>query len=243
MTRPVRLTVKGANIGRGVPTAVARRNMARVKHGGPTPSWRVPQIVCWQELDDDDAADERQALSDLFPSFRYMTWPPRSHGPGHLVPITWPDPWKRHAVRAEKVSDGLALVTPDRYVTRVDLWHPKLPDPVAFISFQLVAGAWTNPGQIAEPARKALWEDGWAGARRMVAQAAKEGLTVVWNADTNRPRCPPIHLLEQRVVTHGLDCLGLVPGSVAVRVRGKGVIPLDIDGHDAIWARLDLTAA
>lgn len=233
-----RLEWRSANIGRDVTQALARANMTKIRRTG-----QALLGVAWQELDDDDRADERAILDDLFPRDQFTTWPPRDSGAGHLVPITLPRPWQSVDQWAHKVSDGRSGISPDRYVTIRLATHPELEGdqadhPVAFVSFQLVAGAFTNKGQAAEDYRRDAWASGWAGAKVIVRDLVRDGVSVIWSADTNRPKCPAIHPRETRVATHDLDCTGFVRGAGKYTTRivplNHGVIPLTIDGHECL---------
>jgi hypothetical protein len=236
MKPTVSLTVKVANIGRGVPTEVTRANLRRVRR---RPPFAGPQAVLWQELDDDDRPPEWTILTDLYAPPSYRTQPTPGH-PGQHVPITIPAPWKVVDHTSTKVSDGLAHVSPDRYVTELVATHPDLDDPIAFISFQLVAGAFTNTGQAAEAYRRKAWSEGFSGAKGIVYAAVLKGMTVIGGCDANNPRMPGIHPRAHVLVHRSLDYLWVVEGSTEVRVKRRGTIPLSIDGHSALFAKLDL---
>lgn len=233
-----RLRINTANIGRGVPADKARANMTKVRRG-PLRWRRTPSGVLWQELDDDDRPWERGILHNLYTD--HTTWPPHNHMPGCAVPVTLPDPWRIAEHTATKVSDGKAKISPDRYVVRVVATHPDLTDPVAFVSFQLVAGAFTNPGQAAEQYRRDAYAAGFAGAKGIVHDTALQGLTVIGGNDGNNPRMAAIHPRQQTVVHQSLDYLWVVEGSTRVSVRAKGITDLSIDGHNSPWAVLDLS--
>lgn len=236
--KPVRLTIKTANIGRDVPAARTRANIERLKR---TPMrGRRQQAVLWQELDDDDKPWERGMVHDLYPAVRWDTVP-AARQPGCHVPVTLPKPWRIVEHHATKVSSGKAKISPDRYVNLTIATHPQLADPVGFVSFQLVAGAWTNPGQAEEAYRADAWAEGFAGAKAVVNDAALTGLTVIGGNDANNPHMPAIHPRAHVIVHQSLDYLWYVEGSTTVRVRGKGITNLTIDGHESPWARLDLS--
>lgn len=252
---PVDLLFKGGNVGRPEDPRLSRRAFARIRAMGPKgPHRDDPTVEALAEVDDDDKPDERAMISALWPAKLHNVWPPVRHA-GQLVPVILDRdlvdlgrrPVHNDAVR---ISEGLPKVTPNRDVTlrRVDLGFAK---PVTFAAFQLVAGAFTNPGQFAERERRLRWDEGWHGSAShpgvvdLFADEVRNGVTVIYYADTNRPRCPKVHPRERRVVQVGLDVLGVIPGkgpdAVRVATLSKGHEPSPVDGHVFPWASLRLT--
>lgn len=236
-----RLLVKGYNLGRAKgrgANTVTLRTMVKARNAGPRGMIRKDrQVVMEQEMDDDDQAPEWRMHRRLYPPGLYDSWPDPGQ-PGNHVPITIPRDLDTRGHRAVEVSDGLAKVTPDRYVTRRIAVTSK--GPLAFVSFQLVAGAWTNPGQSHEAERRHLWNEGFAGAKRVIGDLAAKGITTVYQCDGNNPHMAKVHPREVRLVHRGLDYLGLVPGDLKVRVKDTGWADLNLDGHDLLWALLDV---
>lgn len=231
----VLLDWRGGNIGRGVSNVRARANMALMRRPIRVNGHPVKPGVAWQEMNDDDQANETAIRRDLFPAPQFTTWPNFDHRTGSLVPVTLPSAWEVEDQWATKVSDGLALVSPDRYLTIRVAHHPNLDAPLAFASWQWVAGAKTTPGQPHEDYRRAALADGFSGVRVELRDLQRDGITTVYAADTNWPGCPRLLPGDHRVTQQGLDANGYVQGhgnhAATLDVRRRHRIPLNIDGH------------
>lgn len=244
----VLLPLQGANIGRRVDQAKTRANIVRVRHADPRED--LEPAVCWQEVNDDNApVDERDLIGDTFPRPTFSTWPRFDRAKGSLVPVTVPAPWAcrdPHADQwATKISDGEAHVQPDRFLTVRVVRHPGLAAPLALVSWQNVQGAYTDPGQHREPYRRASWLHQWHdGIQPEVNALVRDGITVAYASDTNRPRCPLLRWDDVRVLQEGIDALGYVPGrgrtALDVVVRRTWDLGLTIDGHRGTGALLAL---
>lgn len=245
----VLLPLQGANIGRHADEATTRANIRRVRLGvpdrGELPA-RAP-AVCWQEVNDDNPpVNERDLITHAFPRPDFTTWPNFDHAKGSLVPVTMPAPWDTNMAWVTKISDGKAHVQPDRYLTVRVMRHPALDAPLAVVSWQMVQGAFTDPGQPHEAYRRHSWLDvQWPAVRAEVTELVYDGITVAYAADTNRPDCPRVRWDDVRVVQQGLDALGYVSGrgraALRVDVRRTWRVPLNIDGHDGTGALLALS--
>jgi hypothetical protein len=250
----VLLPLQGANIGRHVDLPQTRVNIARVRRG-PQAEGHLPHTLhpgaAWQEVNDDNhPVDERDLIGEAFPRPDFTTWPRFDHHVGSLVPVTMPAPWAcadpREDQWATKMSDGKAHVQPDRYITVRVMRHPLLDGPLGLVSWQNVQGAFTDPGQDHEGYRRDSWlGDQWPAIRTEVTGLVRDGITVGYAADTNRPHCPLLRWDDVRVVQQGLDALGYVEGrgrhALQVAVRRSWRVPLNIDGHDGTGALLALS--
>jgi hypothetical protein len=243
----VLLPLEGANIGRRVTAAKTLANVRRVEAATPRD---LEPAVCWQEVNDDNApVDERADLTQVFPAPAYSTWPRFDPRPGALVPVTLPAPWAcadpHHDQWAHLMSHGKAHVQPDRYVTVRVVRHPLLAAPLAVMSWQNVQGAYTDPGQADEGYRRASWASQWEVVQAEVTTLVREGITVVYAADTNRPKAPLLRWDDVRVLQQGIDALGYVPGrgrhALDVAVRRTWDLGLNIDGHRGTGALLALS--
>lgn len=246
----VLLPLEGANIGRKVEEARARRAIRAMRQGVPQEVYRKFGVtrpgVCWQEINDDNpGVDERDLITEAFPPESFTTWPRFDHRVGSLVPITMPLPWRADDQWADLLGHGKALVQPDRYITVRVMLHPLLSAPLGVVSWQQVQGAFTDPGQPWEQYRHDEWFDQWHAVQVEVRDLVRDGITVAYAADTNRPRCPLLRWDDTRVVQQGLDALGYVPGrgrsALDVKVRRTWRVPLPVDGHDGTGALLALS--
>lgn len=241
--------VAGANIGRddtpawAVHTQRAFQLLRRANQTRDGHRKARPRVAMVQEMNDDDRAPE---WSYARHTFRGFDWDPEQHGPGSLVPVATPGglDWKTRT-RVEFLSVGEAKVSPDRFmsvrVTRI----PGLDAPIGWASFQLVAGAFTNPGQPAEQYRRDAWHVGASAVEHALADLRADGITVVGSCDSNKPGAWSFAVPGfDRIVTHGLDMLWVVQGkgkaAARVDVRRSDVVPLPIDGHDLLTATLAL---
>jgi hypothetical protein len=244
----VLLPLQGANIGRRASGPQTSANIGRVRHAAPL---HRPPAVCWQEVNDDNApVDERDYITEDFPRPDFTTWPRFDRHVGALVPVTTPAPWACADPRtdqwAHKISDGEPHVQPDRFITVRVVRHPAVDAPLGLVSWQNVQGAYTDPGQPREAYRRASWLHQWHdGIQPEVTALVRDGITVAYAADTNRPGCPLLRWDDVRVTQQGLDALGYVPGrgrrALDVRVLRTWRVPLNIDGHDGTGALLALS--
>lgn len=249
----VLLPLQGANIGRRVSAGETATNVAimRRRPAGWPAGLAFHPGVGWQEVNDDNApVDERDPINDAFPRPDFTTWPRFDHQVGSLVPVTMPAPWACVDPQTDQwaslMSHGKSLVQPDRYLTVRVMRHPELDAPLAVVSWQMVQGAFTDPGQPHEAYRRGSWLDvQWPAVQAEVTGLVRDGITTAYVADTNRPRCPLIRWDDTRVVQQGLDALGWVPGrsrhALQVRVRRTWRKDLTIDGHDGTGALLALS--
>jgi hypothetical protein len=243
------LPLQGANIGRRADQAQTRANIKRVRHADPRQD--LEPAVGWQEVNDDNApVDERDLITETFPADTFTTWPRFDRHVGALVPVTLPLPWRPIDPStdqwAHKISDGEAGIQPDRFITVRIARHPDLPAPLAVVSWQNVQGAYTDPGQSREGYRRASWAHQWHdGIVPEVTSLVRDGITVAYAADTNRPRCPLLRWDDHRVLQAGIDALGYVPGrgrhALSVDVRRTWDLGLNIDGHRGTGALLALS--
>lgn len=218
-----------ANIGRGVPTAVAKRNIVKVRRAF---SPETP-VVGWQEIDEADQPDEHALLEHVFGN-RF-----EQAGFEGKEPISVP----RHVfalgpVTRTKIMDGVGRAepgsaSPTRYVVTQILRPIGCTGPIAAVNTHFANFEPSDP----------RWVECLTGLRSEVARLHEQGIPVVWTGDTNANRpanMPLVHSTERRVIAAGNDYLGIVPGHCGPRiaVHGTGTINLTIDGHNAHWARL-----
>ena len=225
--------VVGANIGRGVSAAVARRNIVKIRR-----AFHVDPLVLWQEIDEADTPDEhgliRKAYVPHYAQANFGLKEPIS------VPLTEFD-----LVHADftKIMDGVARS------------KPGPASPTRFISKAIVVPKGLNHHhEVAvldthfpnfEP-NDPRWKHCLDALIAEVHAEHQSGRTVIWEGDLNANRpsnVPKVHPKERRVHATANDFMGIVPGSTRVVVHGKGKVNLTIDGHDAIWMRAEFKAA
>lgn len=247
----VTLDVAGANIGRdespdwAIHTQRAFQLVRRARATRDSAGKTRARVAMVQEMNDDDRAPEWSYARHAFRGWDW--WPDQGAKRGALVPVATPANWEGHpATRVHFLSSGEAKVSPDRYMTVRVNRIPGVDAPVGFASFQLVAGAWTNPGQPAEQYRRDAWHHGAQAVEDALLGYRTAGITVVGSCDSNRPGAWQFGVPGfQRVVTHGLDMLWVVDGkgphAAQVDVKRSDVVPLPIDGHDLLVATLAIS--
>lgn len=218
MSTSVELTVVTANIGRGVPPAVRRDNIVRVRHGFPG------AIIGWQEIDEADTGDEHAMLAKTFGPDHY-----RNVGFEHAVPISVPAPWEVIDADVTEACKFLPHATPNRYIVSALSKHPDLAEPVVFMDGHYPLA------RLGGKEGAARWAD---TQRAWVVKAAewhRAGHTIFTTRDTNRlHNMPKVHQLERQLLPNAIARVSVIPGSVSVVRRGTPRhVNLTIDGHDA----------
>lgn len=235
--KPVRLQVVTANIGRGVPTAVARRNIALVLRRWPSAS------IGWQEIDEADGPDEHQLLHEYLKkvarphvdelglrvpsrvdSLRAVGWMT-------AVPVFVPPGWRILERYIDKTCDGRTGVTPTRVCVQVLLEHVATRRRLVRLNGHYPHGA------------PDLWEQCDAAWQLIAAAWRSTGYASIATRDVNQARRVPLHKTERLLLGAGLDKITFVPGSndLGVRVQQAAPgrrVPLSIDGHDALGMTL-----
>lgn len=237
--KPVRLTVATANIGRGVSSAYARHNIARVMRRWPAAS------IGWQEIDEADRPDEHQLLhAYLVKVARPLTdalhpgTPPapldslRTVGWWTATPLFVPPGWRVVERYVDQTCEGRDGLTPHRVCVQALLEHEQT-------GLRLVRKNGHYPrDEIAD-----LWEqcdDAW---RRITQSWRERGFTQIDTRDVNKARRQPLHKTERLLLGAGLDKITYIPGSPERGVRLERAAPgrrvnLTIDGHDALGQAL-----
>lgn len=162
--------------------------------------------------------------------------------PNRAVPIavkTW------CTVRGEgfiKLHDGRASVSPNRYLTWVDLSTPGGLDPI-LMNTHWVSGAWSSPAKPAQAWRQQMWASAWAQTKAKIDEFNQAGRTVIIGGDFNRGSVERFSPRFRWLTQHGIDKIGM-----SVPVTGEGPAPhLTVRGtqhvdlhsdHDALQARV-----
>lgn len=194
-----------------------------------------PRFVVWQEIEDPaDKLAIYQIMGD-----RYV-----HRATAESAPTSIPRGWQIHEHRRTRTHDGIRLVTPHRLFTTTVVANPRRPelDPIAIIGTHMISSAWSNRVVPLKARRRALWNQHWDMMRAEVERLQALGLTVLIAGDLNRVNPPKLVPGMKWIGGGGLDHIGLVPGSVAVKVQARGRLPLNSD-HDARWVRLGLSKA
>jgi hypothetical protein len=216
--------VVGANIGRGAPPAVVKRNIVKIRR-----AFAVDPLVLWQEINEADAFDQMAMIRKVF-------GPRYEHAAANMrepisVPKTEFEPGK---TRVSKIMDGVAVskpgpASPNRFVITSMATPKGCEEEVAFVNTHF---ANFPPGSD-------KWDQCLRGLRNVLDVLHENGVTAVWEGDTNAEgRMPKVHPKERRIISTRDDYMGIVPGRTRVIVHGTGKVRMTIDGHDGIWARM-----
>ncbi|MBB3041036.1 endonuclease/exonuclease/phosphatase family protein [Nocardioides soli] len=210
-----------ANLGRGADTAEFLRNVRAIDAEAGSGA-----VIGFQEIDEDDRPDEHGALRHVLGrAFSFTNWHTR-------VPIGYGRRWKRKRSQAISASAGLFRLSPARVISEAVLVHDR--------GLELVVLNVHFPRN--DPRLLSRWRSVDAKLRKRIAHWHARGRTVVWLGDANRGRLGPMHPLEQTLAHDGLDWIRVIkhPAGAQVRRTDTGTVDLTIDGHDALWARVDL---
>lgn len=198
-------------------------------------------IASWQEVGEGDGrgVDEPAALRAAFPRARWRTAAIASR-----CPVTWDRlVWRCVDVERIRVMDGIAGVTPARWVVVVRLERRGTGRRLTRINTHLVAGAWNSRRDRMERRRREGWEQHWSALREIVAAEAGTGVDVVISGDFNRqqPALPyselhPRAVLAARAHTDYLIAIPAPGRRVVVDQVRK--VAIGVDFHVGLIARI-----
>lgn len=222
---PWTLVPMTANFGRGVSADRFRANVLRVLDVDD----RV--VLGVQELDEADKPLEHQILNDAIDirdtCVGWKTFEP--------IVVPWMLKVEKQAVTF--ACKGLAKYTPTRFIVEALISHPEHPEvPPVLVMNQ-------HP-PINRPACQSRRRRQRRIHKRRIRYWLRRGVTVVWVGDMNDAAYPKMHRREQTAVHAGLDYICWVESSrgAQVELKATGTVDMDIDRHNAHWARLKLTA-
>ncbi|MET7641360.1 hypothetical protein [Streptomyces sp. NPDC005438] len=240
------LIVVTANIGRKrlkkrEPAILAVRRAVKSGDGYAKP------LVGWQEIGegDDDGREARWINKHFGSGFENIY---EHKNPAQRVPISVPNEYKIIDKRVTKVHGGKKGVSPHRVITQAVLQHvddPKMR--FVFANTHYVAGAWNGKEDAHEAWRDRMWARHFRTHREEVLRHWRsQGFPVIWTGDVNRNGMPllmPQH--EKRAFKGGIDQIGWVPGGngTELRLKRTKVVPMDVDGHNARVALMQIRRA
>lgn len=212
-----------ANLGRHVDNAEFLANVRRLDEEAGRGVVFAPQ-----EVDEADAPDEHAGLRRLLPGLRWAGWATHE-------PIGLGERWTSLRTGVVKGSRGLARLSPARTITEVVARHES---GAALVVLNL-----HYPRR--DPRLWLRWQQLRRAHRARIRYWVDRGYSVVWLADVNRTRFARLHPDERTVAHRGLDWIRFIPapGGARMRVLETGTIDMSIDGHDAVWARVELLPA
>lgn len=241
-----RLVVITANIGRKH-LGQRERAIRDVRHAVTIDGRLTKPLVGWQEIGEGDGDNKEPRWINQYFGDRYRNifeYDDRAH----RVPMSIPRAYDIVDRRVTFVHGGKAGVSPHRVITEAVLARaddPKLR--FVFANTHYVAGAWNGEADRYEAWRDDMWRRHFRKHRDdVLGYWRSRGFPVIWTGDVNRNPMPlllPNH--EKRAFGRGIDQIGWVPGSngTQIRLRWTKVVPMDVDGHDARVAVLQVRRA
>lgn len=252
MSKPkrVRVWLVTANIGRGVSTSTASRNIARVFVSFFTGArdrllawWlAVGVIIGWQEIDETDLPDEHGLLHRLAkrlapPGVSWVGWPT-------ATPILVPPGWRVVWESVSTTSPGRGKPAPPPHTPHRVCVRAVLEHVATGIRIRVSNGHWPRD-EIAD-----LWaicDESW---RELYGEweDTPQGYTTARTSDRNK-RSPrklaarerqhlPAWLIDEVSTTEAEG-----PYATSVRVIKTKRVNLGVDGHDAWGVLVEFTAA
>lgn len=141
-------------------------------------------LIGWQEIGPSRYFDAIKSLGKDWG--HYM---PKDGNLRIPVPISWKkSEWDLKDAGFKRTHNGLAKVSPHRYITWAKLKNKESGEEVVRINTHLVSGAWTK-GKLDRPTtpwRQEMWKKHMAQLDAMVSRFEKQGLKVVVGGDFNR---------------------------------------------------------
>lgn len=199
-------------------------------------------LIGWNEIGPDRYF---AAIKKLGPDWgHYM---PHDGGLRIPNPISWKEKvWKKEDAGFLRTHDGLAKVSPHRYITWVKLKHRASGQEIVRVNTHLVSGAWSKPRATTEW-RRDQWHEHMDDLKKLVSRFERQGLTVVIGGDFNRDS---YKVLGDRVAydnklhvgTHGHSTLDYMmhTRSDALKRLGGHVERGFASDHDAVVVRYGL---
>ena len=146
-------------------------------------------LIGWQEV------DNTSATRRLHRTMKAAGW--GTVGLAHECPISFRDrDWHLHGYEVTKAHNGLAGVSPNRYITTADIEHKKTGLRPLMINTHMASGAFNaNTKEKGEEWRRAMWNRHFAILQEMCRDNA--GKIVLLVGDLNRQRGFSFHGLER----------------------------------------------
>lgn len=146
-------------------------------------------LIGWQEVDNPSATRR------LHRTMRAAGW--GTVGLAHECPISFRDrDWHLHYFDVQRVHNGLAGVSPSRFITAADIEHKKTGLRPLMINTHMVSGAFNaNTQEKAEKWRDEMWERHYQMLQDICRDNA--GKIVLLVGDLNRQRGFGFHGLER----------------------------------------------
>lgn len=199
-------------------------------------------LVGWQEIGEGDGDEKEKGwINEHFgPYYNNL----HLNDGGHRVPISAPKAYTLLSQRVTPVHGGLEGVSPNRVISEALL--SAADDPAltfAFLNTHFVAGAFNGQEDPHEAWRDRMWALHFDTLRTTMEYWLSRGYPVIWTGDTNRDPMPKLFpLKETRPFGAGIDQIGWIPGTngVQIQLRNKFTVPMNVDGHDARVAVLQL---
>ncbi|KOX05601.1 MULTISPECIES: hypothetical protein [Micromonospora] len=227
------------NLGQRKAAITAVRNALRLTGPEDLP------LVGWQEIGEGDGdTKEKGWINGQFgPRYRNV----HLDDGGHRVPISVPRVYDVLRADVTAVHEGKAHVSPNRVISEVLLAaHDDAALQFAFLNTHFVAGAHNGRTDPEEAWRRNRWARHFDVLHDRIASWNARGYPVIWTGDTNRDPMPKLFpAKETRAFATGIDQIGWLQGTngVQIQLRKRKVIPMNVDGHDARVAVLQLRRA
>ncbi|WP_117210559.1 hypothetical protein [Allorhizocola rhizosphaerae] len=242
-----------ANIGRDYTGGASKisSTLERIRGNVNNASNGRPRFIGWQEIDEDDPAEEMQILKDVYPSD--TGW---ERSLNRTLPDGTTQPLKVPAVAhdAQKTehrvafgSSGLESASPTRWITITRFDNQN----ISFINTHFIAGAFGDcDNRCAE--RLDRWKAHWESLKDQVAREHNAGYNVVVTGDFNRRKVAggwtpaSVHPDAHQVKDGGVDHIIAIPrqGWQVDKIRyadgsfKQGEWWIGIDSHEAHWVTL-----
>lgn len=218
------LTIATANIGRKVPIAEFEENVMRLDRQVPG----AHRFFGFQEIDEADAPEELKFLKSVFgKTHRFV-------GQKTRVPIAVPRTFEVRRPVITFASPGVAELSPHRHHVQA------VVSPVDKANAKIVASN-THFGRNV-PELKDERAQAAATVEERLKYWQEKGLPSWLTGDLNSKNFRKLGDNEQRWVTQGLDYIrGYDVAGVRMKLLSAGTVDLTIDGHNAHWARVEVT--
>lgn len=224
----MKVALVSANEGRKQNHEQTERDFRQIKRFAP---FRA-KIIGFQEIDEDDPADERVLLDKVFPRYNHTARFTR-------VPILSSPRFGMLDREVRYAHGGLAGVTPHRVITRTVLDPGAGIPPFAVLNGHAVAGAWNaNKDQRAEAMRRILWIKYFDLMAQMMEDDLAAGRSVFRLGDDNRLRMEPLVKGERSFGNDSIDSITFTKADGGAKFKKTKVGTFDTHSdHAVMWVK------
>jgi hypothetical protein len=166
-------------------------------------------VIMWQEIQPDYYKNIVRSENSTGGNGRW-----KHYFTGYAIPISirvaGDSPWVVKDTGVRKMHNGMAKVSPHRYVTWLKVYNKQSRQTTILMNTHMVSGAWNGRYNRADDWRKKMWNIHFAKQSELIKDFSNRGYTVVYGGDFNRMEMGKFTARDSRITVHGIDKIGVV---------------------------------